>query len=85
MKVACKQKETLLSFQKSIDDTVVLLLELKAAPGLSRVLERDIELAVEELQGIVRDLPTITSCRDSFELVFGVIKRAIELVQRVFK
>lgn len=84
MKNPASRKKQVTAFQKTLGDVVVLLLELKAKPGVSRPAKREIDEAVERLQEVVRSLPEIVESRDSFNVVFSAIKKAVGVWSKLF-
>ena len=71
-------------FQKSLSDTVLLLLELKGEYKITRAQRKEIDDLVEKLHEYVVDLPKIMEHPKHFELVFGTIQRIWNFWQNVF-
>lgn len=71
-------------FQKSLGDTIILLLELKNRPGVTQGDRIEIANIVEKLKGIMVDFPDVVS-RSWCEKVFGIITRADALRRGLFR
>ena len=78
------KKDLATEFQKSLADTVVLLLQLKSKHGISQGMKGEIDEVVENLQGIIRKIPDALVSQDSFKLVFSSIVRAFNVWRNVF-
>lgn len=70
--------------QKTIDDTIVLLVELGSQRGLTGRQKAKIKRLIEALQVSNRDIPEIARRRGSVKKLFGVIEKAIELWKDLF-
>ena len=84
MDTIASRKGLVTTFQQSLGDTVVLLIELKAKPGVSRAAKREIDDVVDNLQEIICRLPELANSRESFQFVFDAIRKAIEVWRRLF-
>ena len=84
MSKTATQKKLLSGFQRSLQDTVVLLVELKNKSGVTRIEEREIDDTVRKMQDIICSLPELVQSRDSFQIVFGTILKAIGVWRRLF-
>jgi len=71
--------------QKIIDDTVILLLELRSKPDLTRFQRAQTEEAVNKLQEISRRLPDLANKRTGRSLVFDAIRRTISVWRQLFE
>jgi len=70
-------------FQKSLGDTIILLLELKNRPGVTQGDRIEIDNIVEKLEIIRINLSGIFS-KSWCEKVFGIIIRADSLRRKLF-
>jgi hypothetical protein len=77
-------KTLIAEFQRSLGDTVVLLLELKTKPALTRVERKAVDDLVEELQEIIREIPAIGDSSNCFQLVFTTIRRVWDFWHHLF-
>ena len=71
-------------FQESLTETVALLEELQAQPGMNRTTKRAIARAVANLNDARHSLPDVVASPDSFQPVFGAIEEAFNVWLRVF-
>jgi len=82
--VAQKQKKLTTEFQKSLGETIVLLLEFKTKAGISKITKLKIDAAVRELQEIIITIPDIVANRKSFSKVFDAISKMYNIYCRAF-
>lgn len=71
--------------QQSIDDTVVLLVELRSRKTVTTKHQHEIDALVEELQSCSRALPRLATNRKGLKKkVFILIEQAISLWKDLF-
>ena len=70
-------------YQKSLGDTIVLLLEIKNQTVTSLTTKIEIENKVEELQEIIRELPNLTSICTVRTAAFEAIYKLVGIWQRI--
>ena len=64
--------------QMILDDTILLLAEIRAKPGISRLQKSNIDTLIGELQDASRSLPPLAKDGFSLKVVSKLVKFAID-------